>query len=118
MACVGDGEQSQSHFPAYAYGLHFSNRPSYKVLGSDGQAGDSASMPQLPLARTSCSRLPVGRSAYKKNCNPPAIMPGNGFDYTRLPDASDGVRGEGIPLARALLVPPCWDLWLVKFRFG
>ena len=46
-----------------------------EVGARDGTAGDSASMPQLPLARTRCSRLPVTRPAYKKNNNPSDIMP-------------------------------------------
>ena len=66
VVCGRDGVQGQSRLPAYACGLHFSNRPSCRVLGSDGHAGDSASMPQLPLAQTSCSRLPVDNRPIRK----------------------------------------------------
>lgn len=51
VVCGRDGIQGQSRLPAYACGLHFSNRPSCRALKSDGNAGDSASMPQLPLAK-------------------------------------------------------------------
>ena len=45
------------HTPAYCIFLIGRGR----VNESDGTAGDSASMPQLPLARTSCSCLPVAQ---------------------------------------------------------
>ena len=54
------------------------------IRTSDGNAGDSASMPQLPLSRTSCSRLPVTKPSYKKNCKPTTIMPGDNPTPGRL----------------------------------